>query len=131
MNKIHPLLIVALLAIVAVFVHVKRVSFQEALLSENSKIGQLDVSLKEIVNAKTKWQDSKNKLETIIKNKRYKGVEFKQEERAKVLILTALKLNADQFRTLTNKLLNSYIVIKKISFKKDKEELSLIVEVEK
>lgn len=131
MNRIHPLFIILLLFILAISLHVKKSSLEKALEVENQFLSKLEMELKDINDLKTKWSDSKKKLDSIIKNPSFEGVSFKQEDLKDKSILKIENITPSGLKLFINKLLNSYIDIKKLSVQKADEQISIIVEIEK
>lgn len=131
MNRIHPLFIILLLFILAISLHVKKNSLEKALEVENQFLSKLEMELKDINDLKTKWSDSKKKLDSIIKNPSFEGVSFKQEDLKDKSILKIENITPSGLKLFINKLLNSYIDIKKLSVQKADEQISIIVEIEK
>lgn len=131
MNRIHPLFIILLLFILAISLHVKKNSLEKALEVENQFLSKLEMELKDISDLKTKWSDSKKKLDSIIKNPSFEGVSFKQEDLKDKSILRIENITPSGLKLFINKLLNSYIDIKKLSVQKADEQISITVEIEK
>ena len=131
MNRIHPLFIILLLFILAISLHVKKNSLEKALEVENQFLSKLEMELKDISELKTKWVDSKKKLDSIIKNPSFEGVSFKQEDLKDKSIMRIENITPSGLKLFINKLLNSYIDIKKLSIQKTDEQISITVEIEK
>lgn len=131
MNRIHPLFIILLLFILAISLHVKKNSLEKALEAENQFLSRLEMELKDISDLKTKWSDSKKKLDSIIKNPSFEGVSFKQEDLKDKSIIRIENITSTGLKLFINKLLNSYIDIKKLSVQKADEQISITVEIEK
>lgn len=131
MNRIHPLFIILLLFILAISLHVKKNSLEKALEVENQFLSRLEMELKDISDLKTKWSDSKKKLDSIIKNPSFEGVSFKQEDLKDKSIIRIENITSTGLKLFINKLLNSYIDIKKLSVQKADEQISITVEIEK
>lgn len=131
MNRIHPLFIILLLFILAISLHVKKNSLEKALEVENQFLSRLEMELKDISDLKTKWADSKKKLDSIIKNPSFEGVSFKQEDLKDKSIIRIENITSSGLKLFINKLLNSYIDIKKLSVQKADEQISITVEIEK
>lgn len=131
MNRIHPLFIILLLFILAISLHVKKNSLEKALEAENQFLSKLEMELKDISELKTKWVDSKKKLDSIIKNPSFEGVSFKQEDLKDKSIMRIENITPSGLKLFINKLLNSYIDIKKLSIQKTDEQISITVEIEK
>lgn len=131
MNKIHPIFLILLLAIFIVLIQVKKRDIISSLQLQNRQLATLDAQLKDLSKIKNMWKNSSVKLENIIKNRIYKKVTFEKRDLRNRVVLTVKDISQDQFRTLINKILNSYIIIKKISLNKEDDKLSIIIEIEK
>lgn len=131
MNKVHPIFIILLLFIVTISLHVKKNSLEKSLTIENRLLTNLEVELKEIDELKTKWIDSQKKLDLLLKNPSFEGLSIKREDLKDTSIVKIENLAPSGLKLLTNKLLNSYIDIKKLSIQKVDKQISIIVEIEK
>jgi len=131
MNKIHPLFLILLLAIFIVFLHVKKLDIVSSLQLENRQLATLDTKLNDLSKIKNMWKNSSVKLENIIKNDIYKNTTFEKRDLKNKFILKVKDMSHSQFRTLINKILNSYIVIQKLSLQKKDGKLTMIVEIAK
>ena len=131
MQKINPLFLLLLLIILAVVIDIKKESFKNALVNNNKNISKLDKKLKDTVKLKNRWINSSKKLNSILNSSAYRGASISKESMGNKIITKIDKLNSSQMRQLINKILNSYILIKKIKIKKDGAQASLVVEIEK
>jgi hypothetical protein len=131
MQKINPIFLVLLLVVVAIFVHIKKENFKTALVKNNIAISKLNKELEDTAKLKNRWLNSYKKLNSILNSSAYKGAVITKEDMKNGVVVKIEKLNSSMLRGLLNKILNSYILLKKISIKKDNLNVSLIVEIEK
>ncbi len=131
MNKVHPIFIILLLFIVTISLHVKKNSLEKLLTVENRFLTNLEVELREIDELKTKWIDSQKKLDLLLQNPSFEGLSIKRDDLKDTSIVKIENLTPSGLKLLINKLLNSYIDIKKLSIQKADKQISIIVEIEK
>lgn len=131
MNKVHPIFIILLLLVVTISLHVKKNSLEKTLEAEMRFLAQLEVELKDINELKTKWTDSQKKLNTLLKNPSFEGMTIKHEDLKDRALCNIGNITPSELKLFTNKLLNSYIVIKKLSIQREDMQISIIVEIEK
>ena len=74
--------------------------------------------------------NSKKKITSIMKNSLYKGVNFSQESFKNKMIIKANSMTPNQLKTFTNKILNSYIKIRKLQIIKHNQNASILLEIE-
>lgn len=130
-NKVHPIFIILLLFIVTISLHVKKNSLEKSLTVENRLLTNLEVELREIDELKTKWLDSPKKLDLLLQNPSFEGLSIKRDDLKDTSIIKIENLTPSGLKLLINKLLNSYIDIKKLSIQKADKQISIIVEIEK
>lgn len=130
-NKVHPIFIILLLFIVTISLHVKKNSLEKSLTVENRFLTNLEVELREIDELKTKWIDSQKKLDLLLQNPSFEGLSIKRDDLKDTSIVKIENLTPSGLKLLINKLLNSYIDIKKLSIQKADKQISIIVEIEK
>ncbi len=130
MNKIHPAFMILLLVVLAVFIDIKRGELSKNIMVENRNISKLNIELKNISLLKNRWLNSKNKIASIMKNSTYKGVDFTQESFKNRIIVKADNMTPNQLKTFTNKILNSYIKIKKLRITRSNQKTSILLEIE-
>ena len=98
---------------------------------ENRFLTNLEVELREIDELKTKWIDSQKKLDLLLQNPSFEGLSIKRDDLKDTSIVKIENLTPSGLKLLINKLLNSYIDIKKLSIQKADKQISIIVEIEK
>jgi len=130
MSKIHPAFMILLLVILAIFIDIKRDELNKDIITENGNISKLNTELKNISLLKKRWLNSKNKIASIMKNSTYNGVNFTQESFKNKIIIKADNMTPNQLKTFTNKMLNSYIKIKKLQITKSNKKVSISIEIE-
>ena len=130
-NKVHPIFIILLLLVVIISLHVKKNSLEKTLEADTRFLAQLEVELKDINELKTKWTDSQKKLNTLLKNPSFEGMTIKHEDLKDRALCNIENITPTELKLFTNKLLNSYIVIKKLSIQREDMQISIIVEIEK
>lgn len=131
MNKVHPIFIILLLLIVAIAVHVKKNSLEKSLEADNRFLAQLEVELKDINELKTRWTDSQKKLNTLLENPSFERMTIQHEDLKDRALFKIENITPSELKLFINKLLNSYIVIKKLSIQREDTQISIIVEIEK
>lgn len=131
MNKVHPIFIILLLLILAIAVHVKKNSLEKSLEADNRFLAQLEVELKDINELKTRWTDSQKKLNTLLENPSFERMTIKHEDLKDRALFKIENITPSELKLFINKLLNSYIVIKKLSIQREDMQISIIVEIEK
>ncbi len=130
MNKIHPAFMILLLVVLAIFIDIKKDELSKNIMAENRNVSKLNIELKNISLLKNRWLNSKNKIASIMKNSTYNGVNFTQESFKNKIIIKADNMTPNQLKTFANKILNSYIKIKKLQITRNNHKTSILVEIE-
>ncbi len=118
MNRIHPGIILALLGVLALFLYGQKSGLEKQFVQEQMALHTLQERLELWSEGKRQWSESILKLKSLLKDPLLQGIQQKEEVSKNSFIMNLEGMTPEQLNTFVNKLLNSTVVIKKLTVSK-------------
>jgi hypothetical protein len=121
MSKINPLYLLAFFVLATFLMIYKTTSTQDAIININENNIQKETDGKQIQVLKNHWKDSsviQKRIEAILTHSTYAGKVVKKEKKRNSYVFELQELDERALDSFSNKILNEYIVIKKMNIQR-------------
>ncbi|MEA2111652.1 MAG: hypothetical protein U9P71_06340 [Campylobacterota bacterium] len=134
MNKINPLYILIFFILVLLLMIVQNITMQNKIMEASQQISIIKKVGQEISSLKEHWKNptqAKKNIDALLNNRTFKKSVTKQEKKSNLYKIALKDLNAVTLDKFMSKILNEYVVIKKISIDRVAEDkISIAMEIE-
>ncbi len=134
MNKINPLYILGFFVLVLVTMIIQNMSMQTKIAEASQQVSVIKQVGQEISALKKHWKDptqAKKNIDLLLSNRAFKAKVTKQEKKANIYKIALKDMDAATLDKFMSKVLNEYVVIKKISIDRVAEsKISIAMEIE-
>ncbi len=133
MNKINPIYILAFFVLVLIITIIQTNAIQREIVATTQLVSSIKQNGQEIASLKKHWKDSKQtlqRIEAILNQPPFKQKVVQKKRKANSYSLALHHLDAPLLDKFVSKMLNEYIIVKKITIERSSDtDISIAMEI--
>jgi len=134
MNKINPLYILGFFVFVLLLMIYQNVKMQDKIVTATQQVSVVKQVGQEIASLKKHWKNptqAQKNIEALLNNRAFKTHVSKKEKKSNLYKIELKDINAATLDKFMSKILNEYVIVKKINIERSAEDkIKIAMELE-